>query len=98
MSKQTNLTDATANLPQLCKQVVADRDRVIITQEEDESVALIPVQELNTLLETAYLLRSPKNAERLLTALQRAKSRTLEPQSINELRQELGVDEEKEQG
>ncbi|MDJ0796356.1 MAG: type II toxin-antitoxin system Phd/YefM family antitoxin [Calothrix sp. MO_167.B12] len=98
MSKQTNLTDATANLPQLCKQVVADRDVVIITREEDESVALIPVEELNTLLETAYLLRSPKNAERLLTALQRAKYRNLEPQSINELRQDLGIDEEKEQG
>ncbi|WP_325079154.1 hypothetical protein [Sphaerospermopsis aphanizomenoides] len=51
---------------------------------------------LESLLETTYLLRSPNNAARLLTALERAKARTLKPQSINELRQELGIDEKEE--
>ncbi|MBH8566580.1 type II toxin-antitoxin system prevent-host-death family antitoxin [Nostoc sp. CENA67] len=94
MSNQTNLTDASNNLTELCNQVVADRDVVIITRQEGESVALIAADELDSLLETAHLLRSPKNAIRLLTALERAKTRTLKPQSIYELRQELGVDEE----
>lgn len=94
MSNQTNLTDASTNLAEICAQVVADRDVVIITRQEGESVALIPVEELNSLLETVHLLRSPKNAERLLTALERAKARTLKPQSISELRQELGIGEE----
>jgi antitoxin YefM len=97
MSNQTTLNDASVSLAQLCEQVVSDRDVVIITRQEGESVAIIAVEELNSLLETAYLLRSPKNATRLLTALSRAKARTLEPQSINELRQELGIDEEKEE-
>lgn len=96
MSKQTNLTDARNNLAELCNQVVADREVVIITRQEGENVALIAVDELDSLLETSHLLRSPKNAVRLLTALERAKARTLKPQNINELRQELGIDEEEE--
>ena len=96
MSNQTNLTDARNNLAELCAQVVEDREVVIINRQEGESVALIAVDELDSLLETSHLLRSPKNAVRLLTALGKAKARTLKPQSINELRQELGIDEEKE--
>ncbi|MFN6570650.1 type II toxin-antitoxin system prevent-host-death family antitoxin [Dendronalium sp. ChiSLP03b] len=96
MSNQTNLTDARKNLAELCTQVVEDREVVIITRQEGESVALIAIDELDSLLETSHLLRSPKNAARLLTALERAKARTLKSQSINELRQELGIDEEEE--
>lgn len=94
MPNQTSFTEAFANLAQLCDQVVADRDVVIITRQDGESVALIAADELNSLMETAYLLRSPTNAARLLTALQRAKARTLEPQSISALRQEIGLGEE----
>ena len=43
-------------------------------------------------VETAYLLRSPANAERLLTALARAQARTTEPQSLAELCREVGLD------
>lgn len=94
MSNQTNLTDARNNLADICTQVVADREVMIITQPNGENVALIAADELESLLETTHLLRSPKNAARLLTALERAKARTLKPQNINELRQELGIDEE----
>jgi antitoxin YefM len=94
MPNQTSFTEAFANLAQLCDQVVADRDVVIITRQDGESVALIAADELDSLMETAYLLRSPTNAARLLTALQRAKARTLEPQSISALRQEIGLGEE----
>ncbi len=94
MYSQTTVTEASPNLAQLCDHVVAERDVVIITRQTGESVALIAVDELNSLLESTYLLRSPKNADRLLTALARAKARTLEPESISELRQELGIGEE----
>jgi antitoxin YefM len=76
MSNQTTFSEAYANLAQLCDQVVADRDIVIITRQEGESAALIAAEELDSLMETAYLLRSPQNATRLLTALIRAKART----------------------
>jgi signal transduction histidine kinase len=44
-------------------------------------------------LEAAHLLRSPANAERLLTTLARAQAGTTEPQSLDELRREIGLDE-----
>ena len=51
-----------------------DSDYVIITRRGHEDVALISVSELSSLIETAHLLSSPKNAERLATALNRAKA------------------------
>ena len=96
MSNQTNLTDAGNNLADICAQVIADREVMIITQPGGENVALIAADELESLLETTHLLRSPKNAARLFTALERAKARTLKPQSMNELRQDLGIDEKEE--
>ena len=44
-------------------------------------------------IETAHLLRSPKNAERLLRALARAQGRKLKPESLEKLRRDLGLDE-----
>jgi antitoxin YefM len=42
--------------------------------------------------ETAHLLRSPRNAARLLAALERSKAGTVEPKTVEELRRELGLD------
>jgi len=52
-------------------------------------VALIAASELESLMETAHLLSSPKNALRLHSALEESKQKTLKPQSVNELRQAL---------
>jgi antitoxin YefM len=51
-------------------------------------------EEFRGLLESAHLLRSPKNAVRLLTALARAERGTEAPQTIADLRRELGLDNE----
>ncbi len=96
MTNQTNLNDARNNLDNICAHVVADREVVIITRPDGENVALIAADELESLLETTHLLRSPKNAARLITAFDRAKARILKPQTIKELRQELGIDEKEE--
>jgi antitoxin YefM len=93
MAIQTTYTHARANLAAFCNEVTANREIVIIHRRGAEDVALIAAGELSGLLETAHLLRSPKNAERLLTALARAQSRTLSPQSIEELRGEIDLDE-----
>ena len=92
MAIQTTYTHARAHLAALCDEVTANREVVIIHRRGAEDVALIAAGELSGLLEAAQLLRSPKNAERLLTALARAQSRTLSPQSIAELRGEIGLD------
>jgi antitoxin YefM len=91
MAIQTTYTHARANLATLCDEVTANREVVIIHRHGAEDVALIAAEELSGLLETAHLLRSPKNAERLLTALARAQRRTLSPQSLDELRREVSL-------
>lgn len=93
MTVETTYTHARANFASLCDRVTKDRDEVIIRRRGGEDVALISAVELASLKETAHLLRSPKNAERLLTALQRASSRTLKPQTTDELRREVGLEE-----
>ena len=91
MSTVTTYTHARATLAALCDQVASTREPVIIQRRDAEDVALVSAAELESLIETAHLLRSPKNAERLLAALARARSRDLPPSSIEELRNELGL-------
>jgi antitoxin YefM len=95
MAIQTTYTKARANFAKLCTQVSEDREIVIINRRGNEDVALVAADELSSLIETAHLLRSPKNAERLLAALNRARSRKLKPQSISNLRREIGLGEER---
>jgi antitoxin YefM len=60
-------------------QVCLDRDPVIITRKRDQSVVMISLEDYEALEETAYLLRSPANANRLLNSINEAeKGRTIE--------------------
>jgi antitoxin YefM len=95
MTNQTTYTKARANLARLCNQVADNREVIIINRRGGEDVALVAASELSSLLETAHLLRSPKNAQRLLSALNRAKNRKLKPRSVKKLRQEIGLDAKK---
>ncbi len=95
MPMQTTYTDARANFAKLCDEVTANREIVIINRRGYEDVALIAATELSSLAETAHLVRSPKNAKRLLTALKRAKARTVKPQTVAKLRREFGLGEER---
>ena len=95
MAIQTTYTKARANLAKLCNEVAENREIVIINRRGNEDVALVAVDELTSLIETAHLLRSPKNAQRLLAALNRARSRKVKPQSIAKLRREIGLDEKR---
>jgi antitoxin YefM len=94
MPIQTTYTNARANFAKLCDEATANREIVIINRRGYEDVALIAATELASLAETAHLLRSPKNAERLLTALGRAKARIIKPQTIEQLRREVGLGQE----
>ena len=58
-------------------------------------MAIIAAGELSGIIETAHLLRSPRNARRLLTALSRAQGKKLKPQTLQALRREIGFDKEK---
>lgn len=91
MPIQTTYTKARADLAHLCDRVTSDRETVIITRRGAADVALIAADELSSLMETVHLLRSPKNAVRLLEAFGQALQRTGHPQTVEELRQELGL-------
>ena len=93
MAIHTTYSKARANLATLCNEVAGNKEVVLINRRNGEDVALISASELSSLLETAHLLRSPKNARRLLTALNRALGRTERPQTVQELRKELGLGE-----
>lgn len=67
---------------------------VIIRRRKGEDAALIAASELSSLLETAYLLRSPANAERLLTALNDALKGDGISMNLEQLRREVGADGE----
>jgi antitoxin YefM len=57
-------------LASVMDQVVENREVVHVTRHGHATVAVIAADELSSLLETVHLLRSPKNALRLLGALQ----------------------------
>lgn len=72
MSEQVTYSYARQNLARVLREAAERREPVIITRRGHEDMALIPADELRSLEESAHLLRSPKNARRLLHALQRA--------------------------
>lgn len=91
---QTTYSQARARLASLMDEVTNNREIVIIQRRGAEDVALISADELTSLQETAHLLRSPANAERLLTALARARQGEGIPQSVDELITEVGLGKE----
>lgn len=91
MSIQTTYTDARARFAGLCDEASINREIVIIKRRGSEDVALIAADELESLQETAHLLRSPENARRLLAALERALQRSEKADSLESLRNEMGL-------
>ena len=59
-------TEARADLAQTIKRVCRDRAPVIITRKREDAVVMMSLVDYESLNETAYLLRSPRNARRLL--------------------------------
>jgi antitoxin YefM len=89
----TTYSEARANLARLWDEATQSRETVIISRRGADDVALIAADELASLQETAHLLRSPANAARLLTALQRALADEVRPSSVEDLRREAGLAE-----
>lgn len=92
MAIQTTYSNARETLADLWREVEENGEIVIINRRGHEDVALISAAELGSVLETAHLLRSPANARRLLTALQRALDGRTAPATVEALRQEYGLE------
>lgn len=90
---QTTYTNARANFAGLCDEVTENREIVVIRRRKGSNVALIAADELQSLVESAHLMRSPKNAERLLSALERALKGGGKASSLQSLRSEAGLED-----
>jgi antitoxin YefM len=62
-------TSARQNLAKTMDRVCNDHEPIIITRNNDQSVVMISLDDYNAMEETAYLLRSPRNAKRLLESI-----------------------------
>jgi antitoxin YefM len=91
MAAETTYTSLRANLASILDRVVDQQETVIVRRKGDRDVALLPAGELAGLIETAHLLRSPRNARRLLSALRRAERGKTKRTSVADLRRELGA-------
>ena len=92
----TNSTDARNGFFKLLERVAENNEVFIVNRRDGENVAIISESDLKSLVETVYLLRSPANGRRLLAAIDESRSGKIQPQTIDELKQELGIDGEEE--
>lgn len=88
---ETTYTNLRQSLASVLDRVANDHEVVIVRRKGDKKVAMVPADELAGLMETAHLLRSPKNARRLLSALRRATARKGKPEPLEKLRREMGL-------
>jgi antitoxin YefM len=92
-------TQARANLKTLLDEAASSREPIIIQRRHGSDIALIAAEELASLLETVHLLRSPRNAERLLGALsdatRRDRKKLLKSRTLEQLRRDIGIDGKK---
>src|SRR5215475_4012737 len=93
MAVETTYTSLRERLASVLDQVVDDQEVVIVRRRGAKDVALIPADELAGLMETAHLLRSPRNTQRLMSALQSANRRKGKKMSVEQLRRQAGLDE-----
>ena len=89
---ESTYTQTRSNFAELWDKVIDYREPLIVHRRGAEDIALLPAAELSSLQETAHLLRSPKNAQRLLAALSASISQEGKITTISELKADL-IDE-----
>lgn len=67
--KTLSYTESRANYAQVLDDAVNNREEIIITRAGHEPVVIVSLADYESLRETAYLLRSPANARRLLDSI-----------------------------
>ncbi|MEP6508425.1 MAG: type II toxin-antitoxin system Phd/YefM family antitoxin [Gemmatimonadales bacterium] len=70
----TTYSQLREHLAEVWDQVEDTQEAVIVSRKGHQDLAILPAEELSSIRETAHLLRSPKNARRLVEALERALS------------------------
>jgi antitoxin YefM len=91
MARSTTYSALRANLKKALDDVCADHEPLRVERKNGEAVVVISAADFTALEETAYLLRSPENARRLLQALHGDRSTDREFASVDELRTAIGL-------
>jgi antitoxin YefM len=92
MPVETTYTALREKLAGFLDRVTDDNEVVIVRRRGGRDVALIPADELSSIMETAHLLRSPKNAERLLESFRELERGGGDVVDLDELRRSVGLD------
>ena len=79
-----NYSTARQNLAETMDKVNADRAPILITRQKGEPVIMMSLADYNALEETAYLLRSPANAERLTRSIRQLRAGQSTPKKLIE--------------
>lgn len=69
--KTISYTESRARYAEVLDGVVNDREEVVVTRAGHDPVVIVSLEDYESLRETAYLMRSPANARRLLDAMER---------------------------
>ncbi|MEU6130589.1 type II toxin-antitoxin system prevent-host-death family antitoxin [Saccharopolyspora sp. NPDC047091] len=69
--KTMSYSESRAKYAETLNSVVDDREEVVITRAGHEPVVMVALDDYESLKETAYLLKSPENARRLLASFER---------------------------
>lgn len=80
--KTLSYTESRARYAEVLDSVVNDREEVVITRAGHEPVVIMSLADFESLRETAYLMRSPANARRLLDAMERLEAGSGEPHDL----------------
>ncbi len=80
--KTLSYTESRARYAEVLDAVVNDREEVVITRAGHEPVVIMSLEDFESLRETAYLLRSPANARRLLDAMERLEAGDGQPHEL----------------
>jgi antitoxin YefM len=93
MARVTTYTELRTHLKSYCDEVAETGEPLIINRRGGADVALVSLDELVGLEETAHLLRSPRNASRLLESIQEVRSGAGTALTVEELRDQYGLNE-----
>lgn len=77
-------TESRARYAEVLDSVANDREEVVITRAGHEPVVIVSLEDYESLRETAYLMRSPANARRVLDAMERLEAGRGEPRDLVE--------------
>lgn len=77
-------SESRARYAEVLDAAVDDREEIVITRAGREPAVVVALSEYESLKESAYLLRSPANARRLLASIEQLEAGRGEPRDLTD--------------